>query len=41
VPKRIGWGYTINIGNRGSWVVVGIFAGGLLGLVGFLVWALK
>jgi len=41
VPKRIGWGYTINIGNRGSWVVVGVFVGGLVGLIGFLVWALK
>jgi len=39
VPKRIGWGYTFNFGNRWTWVVIGIFAAGIAGLTGFMAWA--
>lgn len=33
VEKRIGIGYTVNFGNRLSWILLGIFAAGVLGLI--------
>ncbi len=33
VQKRIGFGYTINFGNRMSWLLLGSFLAGMLGLV--------
>jgi uncharacterized membrane protein len=33
VQKRIGWGYTFNFGNRLTWLVLGVFAAGMIGLV--------
>lgn len=33
VQKRIGVGYTINFGNHRSWLYLGLFAAGILGLV--------
>lgn len=32
VQKRIGFGYTINFGNRLSWLILGVFAAGMVGL---------
>lgn len=32
VQKRIGFGYTFNFGNRLSWLILGAFAAGLVGL---------
>jgi uncharacterized membrane protein len=33
VQKRIGMGYTVNFGNRTSWLLMGIFLAGTLGLI--------
>ena len=33
VQKRIGFGYTINMGNRLAWMLMGGFVAALLGLI--------
>jgi uncharacterized membrane protein len=33
VQKRIGMGYTLNFGNRTSWLLMGVFVAGMVGLI--------
>jgi uncharacterized membrane protein len=33
VQKRIGIGYTVNLGNHLSWLILGAFSAGILGLI--------
>lgn len=33
VQKRLGFGYTINFGNHMSWLIMGLFTAGMIGLV--------
>lgn len=41
VPKRLGWGYTLNFAHGLSWVILGGLLGGTGLLVAFLRWALR
>ena len=41
VQRRIGWGYTVNFGNRRSWLILGGFLAAVIGLSSWLAWAVK